>query len=71
MPDSPTPPSSEPEPLLPVEIEFYIEPDGTVVFADLAADILPIAQQLNPDQPLVCDLPEPLRESPEDTGEGS
>jgi len=57
MTDSPIPPSSDSEPLLPVEIEFYIEADGTVVFADLAADIVPIAQVLNPDQPLACDLP--------------
>jgi hypothetical protein len=58
MTASPTPPSSDSEPLLPVEIEFYIEADGTVVFADLAADIIPIAQELNPDQPLLCDLPD-------------
>ena len=60
MTASPTPPpsSSDSEPLLPVEIEFYIEADGTVVFADLAADIVPIAQELNPEQPLVCDLPD-------------
>lgn len=39
---------------IPVEVEFYIEADGTVVFADLAADLIPIAQELNPDQPLIC-----------------
>jgi len=42
---------------LPVEIELYIEPDGTVTFADLAAEALPIATSLHPDQPLSCDLP--------------
>jgi hypothetical protein len=55
------PPDSRPDdskPLLPVEVEFYIEADGTVVFADLAADLIPIAHELNPDQPLVCDVPD-------------
>lgn len=71
MTDSPIPPPSEPEPLLPVEIEFYIEADGTVVFADLAADILPIAHELNPDQALACDLPQPPSESTDDHGADS
>jgi hypothetical protein len=31
---------------LPVEIELFIEPDGAVVFADLAADAVPIARRL-------------------------
>jgi len=31
---------------LPVEIELTIEPDGAVVFADLAADAVPIARRL-------------------------
>jgi hypothetical protein len=44
--------------LLPIEVEFYIEADGTVVFADLAAELVPLAQELNPDQPLVCDVPQ-------------
>jgi hypothetical protein len=35
---------------LPLEIEVYIEPDGSVTFADLAADVLPLARALNPDQ---------------------
>ncbi len=47
----------EEAPLLPVEIELYIEPDGTVIFADLAAETIPIAHELNPDQPLACDVP--------------
>lgn len=50
---------------LPVEVEIYIQPDGTVVFADLAAETVPIAQQLNPDQPLACDVL-PDADSPED-----
>ena len=47
---------------LPVEVELYVEPDGTVVFADLAADVLPIACALDPDQSLahivrgLCDV---------------
>jgi hypothetical protein len=40
---------------LPVEVEIYIEADGSVVFADLAADVAPLAQELNPDQPLACE----------------
>jgi hypothetical protein len=31
---------------LPTEIELFIEPDGTVVFADLAVDAIPIAHRL-------------------------
>lgn len=69
MTDSPTPPASESEPLLPVEIEFYIEADGTVVFADLAADIVSIAQELNPDQPLACELPEPQSQDDSEIGD--
>jgi|RhiMetdeSRZDD1v2_1073273.scaffolds.fasta_scaffold85304_2 hypothetical protein len=56
MIQSPDPQSEQSEPLLPVEVEFYIEADGTVVFADLAADLIPIAYELNPDQPLACDV---------------
>jgi hypothetical protein len=43
---------------LPVEIEIYVEADGSVTFADLAEGTLPLAQALNPDQPLACDLPD-------------
>jgi hypothetical protein len=67
MSDTPISPPPDPKPLLPVEVEFYIEADGTVVFADLAADLVPIAQELNPEQPLVCDVPTPkLPESEEE-----
>jgi hypothetical protein len=34
---------------LPVEAEIYIEADGSVTFADLAAELLPLARQLDPD----------------------
>ncbi|NDJ54673.1 MAG: hypothetical protein GYB68_16520 [Chloroflexi bacterium] len=58
------------EPILPIEIEVYINPDGSVTFADLEASVVPIAQALNPDDPIACDLPqngvEPSQESTED-----
>ncbi len=44
-------------PVLPVEVEVYIEADGTVTFADLEAGMLPVAHELNPDEPLACDVP--------------
>jgi hypothetical protein len=34
---------------LPVEVEIYVEADGSVTFADLAAELLPLARQLDPD----------------------
>lgn len=43
-------------PRLPIEVEVYINPDGSVTFADLEAGTLPIAHHLNPDQPLACDV---------------
>lgn len=43
---------------LPVEIELYIEPDGSVIFADLAADVIPMAHSLNPGQLLACEPPQ-------------
>ena len=46
---------AEPEAVeLPVEVEIYIEADGSVTFADLAAEIMPIAFELNPEDPLAC-----------------
>lgn len=44
---------------LPVEVEVYINPDGSVIFADLESGMLPVAAALNPDQPLACDAPLP------------
>lgn len=52
-----SPPPDEQPPLLPVEVEVYINPDGTVTFADLEEKVLPVARSLNPDDPLVCSLP--------------
>ena len=47
---------SRPEPVeLPVEVEIYIEADGSVTFADLAADVAPIARELNPEEPPACE----------------
>lgn len=36
-----------PRRLVPVRAEIFVEPDGTVVFADLAAELLPIAAALD------------------------
>jgi len=66
---SPGPKLPEPEdddPRLPIEVEVYINPDGSVTFADLEAGTLPIAHHLNPDQPLVCDVDVPGDEVPDD-----
>ncbi len=41
---------------LPVEIEVYVNPDGSVTFADLAEDMVAVAHRLNPDEALVCDV---------------
>jgi len=54
------------ETALPIEVELYIQPDGSVVFADLAMEVLPVAQALNPDQPLLCDIP-PSGDDPDTT----
>ena len=53
--------------LLPVEVEVYIEADGAVTFADPEAGMLPVARELNPDQPLACDVP-PQGEPPAGDG---
>jgi len=45
-------------PSFPVEVTLYVNPDGSVTFADLAAGMLDIAYRLNPDQNLVRDLPD-------------
>ncbi len=52
-------------PLLPVEVEVFINPDGSVTFADLEAGTLPIAHHLNPDDPVACDLPDHTSERPD------
>lgn len=39
---------------VPVEVEIYINTDGSVTFADLAAEVIPIAMKLNPEEPIRC-----------------
>ncbi len=34
--------------LLPIEVEIYINPDGSVTFADLEASLIPVAEKLEP-----------------------
>lgn len=43
------PVSLTPKRLVPVRVEVFIEPDGSVTFADLAAELIPIAAALDPD----------------------
>jgi len=47
------------------EIELFIEADGTVVFADLAAEMIPVAEKLNPDHSLACDVSPSITEKDE------
>lgn len=37
--------------LLPTEVEIYINPDGSVTFADLEASLVLVAQKLDPASP--------------------
>jgi hypothetical protein len=41
-------------PELPVEVEIYVNPDGSVTFADLAGVMIPVAAKLNPDWAAEC-----------------
>ena len=47
--------STKPE--IPVEIEIYLNPDGSVTFADLEEYAVAIARELDPDCQLACDIP--------------
>ncbi|MBN1310844.1 MAG: hypothetical protein JXB30_05430 [Anaerolineae bacterium] len=38
-----------PQALLPAEVEVYINPDGSVTFADLEANMVSVARKLDPD----------------------
>jgi hypothetical protein len=49
---------------VPVEVEIYINSDGSVTFADLEERVALIAQRLNPDQPLACQPPGPTADPP-------
>lgn len=44
---------------LPVEIEIFLDRDGSVTFADLDAGMLAVASHLNPEQSIACDVPRP------------
>jgi hypothetical protein len=58
---SPPPPQHDGDDLegfsLPVEIEVYIQPDGSVVFADLEEGTIPIVDELDPDHNAPDDSP--------------
>lgn len=66
-------PDKEEEFLLPIEVEIYIEPDGSVTFADLEAGTLPIAQQLDPNwqqgEGEICLPPSNIKQTDEETEE--
>ena len=64
---SPEPEEKEQEPILPVEVEVYINPDGSVTFADLEEKAIPIARALNPAQLLPWEPP--AREGAEPAGD--
>lgn len=55
---------------LPVEVEIYIDPDGSVVFADLEQKVIPIARRLNPGNELVAGA-KPLAKDAVETGRKS
>ena len=38
----------KPKSLLPAEVEVYVNPDGSVTFADLEADMVSVARKLDP-----------------------
>jgi hypothetical protein len=39
---------AESGPPFPAEVEIYVEPDGSVTFADLAEGLLPVVDRLDP-----------------------
>lgn len=41
---------------IPVEIEIYLNPDGSVTFADLEEHAVAIARELDPECQLACDV---------------
>jgi len=55
---------------VPIEVEIYIDADGTVTFADLETEIIPLAKELDPDwaqgEGAYC-LPEDSTTEPEDS----
>jgi hypothetical protein len=62
--------SSEPSdrPIIPVEIEIYLNPDGSVTFADLEEHAIDLARELDPDAVLACDItPQDASSAPEES----
>ena len=55
-PEKPSKAQEETPPRIPVEVEVYIAPDGSVTFADLEAGMLPAARELDPDAPSLAAL---------------
>jgi hypothetical protein len=53
------------QPLLPAEVEIYINPDGSVTFADLEASLVPVAQKLASDSTSLDAEPPGSSKSPE------
>lgn len=53
---------------LPIQVELYINADGSVTFADLEEKTLPIAHRLDPDRPLPGDQPDRSAAAPGQTG---
>jgi hypothetical protein len=49
--------SHDTPPKIPIEIEIYLNPDGSVTFADLEEHAVALARELDPDGPLACDVP--------------
>ena len=50
---------------IPVEVEIFINPDGSVTFADLEERMISLVQVLNPDHSLACNVPALLEQQPE------
>ncbi len=49
---------------IPVEVEIFLNPDGSVTFADLEEHTIAIARALDPDCNLACDVTPPLPADP-------
>ncbi|MGM0574491.1 MAG: hypothetical protein ACQEXJ_01985 [Myxococcota bacterium] len=44
-------------------LEFVINPDGSVTFIDFPPELLDVAHALNPDDPIVCERLELLKQT--------
>ena len=56
--------SHDDPPAIPIEIEIYLNPDGSVTFADLEEHAVALARELDPDGVLACDVPAPADQAP-------